>query len=169
VQAAVRGYRVVGFEINPYASLAANVKLNAIELDTRELEQTISQMKFDSCKWRDRDGDPKFAPMGFRSRIPFFSPMVEAQVLQALEFISNISDNLIRDLFRVTFGAVMVSFSNYSYEPSLSTRKAAGKALINEADVAGTLLEKLSQIQSDIKWLRAETGGKKPRQGICLQ
>jgi len=107
--------------------------------------------------------------MGFRSRIPFFSPMVEAQVFQALEFISNITDDLIRDLFRVTFGAVMVSFSNYSYEPSLSTRKAAGKAWINEADVAGTLLEKLRQIQSDIKWLRAETGGGETRQGICLQ
>ena len=166
VQAAVRGYRVVGFEINPYASLAANVKLNAIDLDTRELEQTISQMKLDSRKWREGDGDPKFAPMGFRSRIPFFSPMVEAQVFQALEFISNITDDLIRDLFRVTFGAVMVSFSNYSYEPSLSTRKAAGKAWINEADVAGTLLEKLRQIQSDIKWLHAETGGKKLDSGF---
>jgi DNA modification methylase len=161
VQAVVRGYRVVGFEINPYASLAANVKLSAIDLDPRKLEKTISQMRSDSRKWRVGEGDPTFAPIGFRSRVPFFSPKVETQVFQALEFISNITDNLIRDLLRVAFGAVMVSFSNYTYEPSLSTRRAAGKAWINEADVAGALLEKLRQMQSDIRWLRAEAKGEK--------
>jgi DNA modification methylase len=166
VQAAIRGYKVVGFEINPYASLAANVKLCAMKVDTRELEQTITQMKSDSRKWRNGDGDPTFAPIGFRSRIPFFSPMVEAQVFQALEFISKITNDLIRDLFRVAFGSVMVSFSNYTYEPSLSTRTAAGKSWINDADVAGKLLEKLRQIQSDINWLHAEAGGQKIDRGF---
>jgi DNA modification methylase len=166
VQAAFRGHRVVGFEINPYASLAANVKLNAMKVDTRELEHTITQMKSDSRKWRSGNGDPTFAPKGFRSRIPFFSPMVGAQVFQALEFISKITNDLNRDLFRVAFGAVMVSFSNYTYEPSLSTRSASGKSLINDADVAGTLLEKLRQMQSDINWLRAEAEGQKIDRGF---
>jgi len=166
VQAALRGYRVVGFEINPYASLSTNVKLNAMKIDTRELEQTITRMKSDSHKWRKGTGDPAFTPGGFRSRIPFFSPMVEVQVFQALEFISKIADDPVRDLFRVAFGAVMVSFSNYTYEPSLSTRTAAGKSLINDADVAGTLLEKLRQMQSDINWLRTEAGGKKIDRGF---
>lgn len=107
-----------------------------------------------------------FAPRGFRSRIPFFSPRVEAQVFQVLEFISKINNNPLKDLFRVAFGAVMVSFSNYTYEPSLSTRTAAGKPWINDADVAGTLLEKLRQMQSDINWLRAKAVGKKIEKGF---
>jgi DNA modification methylase len=166
VQAAIRGYRVVGFEINPYASLSANVKLNAMKIDTRELEQTIAQMKSASRKWCNGGGDPMFAPRGFRSRIPFFSPRVEAQVFQVLEFISKINNNPLKDLFRVAFGAVMVSFSNYTYEPSLSTRTAAGKPWINDADVAGTLLEKLRQMQSDINWLRAKAVGEKIEKGF---
>ena len=153
LQAAVRGYQVVGFEINPYASLSANVKLNAMKIDRDELEQLIRQMKSDSRNWRNGNGDSKFRPEGFRSRIPFFSPVIESQVFHALEFISEINEDLIRDLFRVAFGAVMVSFSNYTYEPSLSTRRSAGKSWINEADVAGILLEKLRQMQSDINWL----------------
>jgi len=166
VQAAFRGYQVVGFEINPYASLSANVKLNATKIDTSELEQTIIQMKSDSRKWRNGNGDPTFAPRGFRSRIPFFSPRVESQVFQALEFISKINNDPIRDLFRVAFGAVMVSFSNYTYEPSLSTRTSAGKSWINDADVARALLEKLRQMQSDINWLRSELEGEKIDRGF---
>ena len=166
VQAAVRGYRVVGFEINPYASLSANVKLKAMEIDPGQFELSISQMKSDSRKWRNGDGNPTFVPNGFRSRIPFFSPRVETQVLHALEFISKIKIDQLRDLFRVAFGAVMVSFSNYTYEPSLSTRTAAGKPWINDADVAGSLLEKLRQMQHDINWLRSEVGAEKINSGI---
>ena len=165
VQAAARGYSVLGFEINPYASLAANVKLSATEIDTRELERTVKRMKDDSLKWRDGSGNPTFAPTGFRSRIPFFSPMVEAQVYRALEFISGIGCDPIRDLFRVAFGAVMVSFSNYTYEPSLSTRTAARKPCIDDADVAGTLLEKLRQMLSDINWLHAGARGERIGRG----
>jgi hypothetical protein len=161
VQAAVRGYRVIGFEINPYASLSANVKLNAMKIDTTELDQLIIQMKSDSRQWRNGNGDSKFRPKGFRSRIPFFSSMVESQVLQTLEFISKVNNDQLRDLFRIAFGAVMVSFSNYTYEPSLSTRTASGKPWINDADVAGTVLEKLRQMQSDINWLHTEGGREK--------
>ena len=158
LQAALRGHRVVGFEINPYARLAANVKLKALRIDKRTLDNAITRMKADARRWRNGDADPSFAPPRFRSRIPFFSPMIENQVFQALAFISTIEDNAVRDLFRVAFGSVMVSFSNYTYEPSLSTRPGAGKPRIDDADVAETLLAKLRQMQSDIDWLRAQAG-----------
>jgi SAM-dependent methyltransferase len=158
LQAAVRGHKVAGFEINPYAALSANVKLNALEINTTELDHVVRQMKKDARRWRNGSADRPFSPPGFQSRIPFFSPMVAGQVSHALMFISEIENEMVRDLFRVAFGSVMVSFSNYTYEPSLSTRTAAGKPLINDADVAGTIIEKLLQMQSDINWLRFETG-----------
>ena len=158
LQAAIRGQRVIGFEINPYASLSANVKLNALNINTAELDRTIKQLKKNERGWHAGKTDPSFFPKGFRSRIPFFSPRVRDQVFHALEFISEIENERIRDLFRVAFGSVMVSFSNYTYEPSLSTRAAAGKPFIDDADVAGTILEKLLQMQSDIHWLRNDIG-----------
>jgi hypothetical protein len=54
----------------------------------------------------------------------------------------------------------MVSFSNYSYEPSLGSRPAAGKALIEEADVGYVLLAKLHQMRDDIAWIQAHMRGK---------
>jgi hypothetical protein len=54
----------------------------------------------------------------------------------------------------------MVSFSNYSYEPSLGSRLAAGKPLIDNADVAQILLGKLYQMRTDIAWVQEETKGK---------
>jgi hypothetical protein len=156
LQAAIRGHRVEGFEINPYASLSASVKLNAIEINTAEFDRVIRQMKTKAPGWRNGEAIQPFFPRGFRSRIPFFSPMVETQVFHALAFISEIEDEKVRNLFRVAFGSVMVSFSNYTYEPSLSTRTAAGKPWIADANVAGTLLEKLMQMRSDVKWLQLE-------------
>jgi hypothetical protein len=44
----------------------------------------------------------------------------------------------------------MVSFSNYTYEPSLGSRPAAGKPLIEDADVAVALLSKLGDIYQDL-------------------
>lgn len=158
LQSALRGHRAVGFEINPYARLAANVKLKALRIDTHEFDDTITRMKNDARRWRNGDADPSFAPSGFRSRIPFFSPIIESQVFHALAFISKIMDAAVRDLFRVAFGSVMVSFSNYTYEPSLSTRPGAGKSRIDDADVAAMLLDKLRQMRIDIDWLRRQAG-----------
>jgi hypothetical protein len=78
-------------------------------------------------------------------------------VLHALTFINHIEPDSVADLFRAAFGAVMVSFSNYSYEPSLGSRPAAGKPLVDDADVAHVLLTKLHQMRADIAWLQAET------------
>lgn len=165
IQSAMRGHDVVGFEINPYAALAASAKLNALRVKTKALDAALEAMRQDAYSWRNGRVATHVVPEAFRSRIPFYSSKVEKQVLHALEFTSKIDDDCVRDLVRVAFGAVMVSFSNYTYEPSLSSRPGAGKPLIQDADVAATLLEKLRQMRVDIEWLKSEANGTHPRSG----
>ena len=50
----------------------------------------------------------------------------------------------------------MVSISNYSYEPSLGSRPAAGKPLVEDAEVAQVLLSKLRTMRADIAWMQKE-------------
>ena len=165
IQAAMRGHNVVGFEINPYAAFASEVKLKALDVKTKNLDVTIAAMQLQACSWRNGHDVTAVAPKAFRSRIPFYSEKVQKQVLHALDFISSISDDRVRDLFRLGFGSVMVSFSNYTYEPSLGTRLGAGKPLIEDADVAATLLKKLRQMKADIEWLRSEANEIRPGTG----
>lgn len=155
VQAMLRGFRTVGFEINPYAALASRVKVGAPFLDVSKLKPFIHGLDTSSRKWGSKSVEVRTAvPNGFRSRIPFFSPSVETQVLHILDFIHAIPDEVIRDLFRVAFGSVMVSFSNYTYEPSLSTRPGAGKPLIESENATAILVNKLRQMAKDIEWVK---------------
>ena len=94
------------------------------------------------------------APKGFTGRTQLFSPKVERKVLYALDFISQIEDSIIKDVFRLAFGSVMVSFSNYSYEPSLTRRAAVNKPDIEDADVGLSLMVKLHLIVEDIGWIQ---------------
>lgn len=165
IQSAIRGYDVVGFEINPYAALAAEGKLKALCVKTKALDDAIEAIRLDARSWRNGRVSAGVAPETFQSRIPFYSPRVKKQVLHALAFISKIEDDRVRDLFRMAFGSVMVSFSNYTYEPSLSSRPGAGKPLIENADVASTIIDKLRQMRADIEWLRCEANGTKPGSG----
>ena len=55
----------------------------------------------------------------------------------------------------------MVSFSNYSYEPSLGSRPAAGKPLVEEADVHEVLRKKLHQMRMDIAHVQAALRGQR--------
>ncbi len=165
IQSAIRGHDVVGFEINPYAALAAKAKLKVLRVKTKTFDATIEAMRLDARSWCNGRVVMGVAPIAFRSRIPFYSPKIEKQVLHALAFTSKIDDDRVRDLFRVAFGSVMVSFSNYTYEPSLSTRLGAGKSLIENADVAATLLKKLRHMRADIEWLRSEANRTKPGSG----
>ena len=56
-------------------------------------------------------------------------------------------------LFR---SSTMVTYSNYSYEPSLSRRVAVGKAEITDYPVGETVAMKLREMVEDIKWIRRE-------------
>jgi len=157
VQAAWRGCRCLGFELNPYAALAARVKLAAPRLDLGSLDDAIAQTQEAARGWRAKPPDAHWRPPAFRSRIPFFSPRVERQVFHLLSFIAGIAQPEIADVFRLAFGSVMVSFSNYTYEPSLGSRPGAGKPLVEDAEVSRHLLAKLEQMRADAQAVQALT------------
>lgn len=52
----------------------------------------------------------------------------------------------------------MVSYSNYSYEPSLSSRPGADKPLIEHASVGFTVCRKLDEMLEDIEWAQENYG-----------
>lgn len=155
------GISSIGFEINPYAHLVCRVKLAASQFDI----ETIRAQTRRYLDWMSQDAKQprsrRTPPQGFRSRIPFFSPGVEALVLRTLDYIDTLPPH-ISDVFRVALGSVMVNFSNYSYEPSLGSRPAAGKRLILEAPVALTVAQKLQDMADDIRDFQEKTRGVVP-------
>ncbi len=156
LQAVRRGYDAIGFEINPYPSLAARVKLNAADINLAELDEALADLQSAATHWKTIPAPLDVITPSLKSRLPFFSPTIHSQALHLLAFIKAIDAPQIADLFRVAFGAVMVSFSNYSYEPSLTTRPAAGKSIIEDADVGQIMLAKLSQMRADIALLQGD-------------
>jgi hypothetical protein len=152
VQALLNRLDCIGFEINPYAALACKAKLHSPKLDVGTLEACCRE--FQKVAGGERRPAAIRRPAGFATRIPFFSPAVEEQVLAFLDFVEDVPYPEIADLFRVAFGSVMVSFSNYTYEPSLGSRPGAGKPLIEKADVHAIMLRKLSDMVSDIRWIK---------------
>jgi DNA modification methylase len=153
VEGLLHGHNVVGFEINPYAYLACKIKLNAHKLNVSEIKQTLTRFldyyhkRSDDEFYRPRTPVPK----GFSTRVPFYSPNVERKVLIFYDYLHSIKNLDIRDLFRLAFGTVMVSFSNYSYEPSLGRRTSSGKPDIEDADVGGAIASKISTMIDDIQ------------------
>ena len=134
IEALKQGDDAIGYEINPYAALACRTKIRAADYDVSILEAMIA--RFDDYGEEESwlNGRPKSKrPRGFRSRVPFYSPDIELQVLACLEFIEEQTTDWVKDLFQVAFGSVMVSFSNYSYEPSLARASAPGKPNIEYA------------------------------------
>src|SRR5438445_12005172 len=107
----------------------------------------------------ETQGDSVALPEHFRSRIPFFGPRAQAKVLKALRFISRLRVPPIHDLFALAFGSVMVNLSNYSYEPSLSSRPASVKPTQDDAPVTEPIVTKLLAMKSDVAWLRGELEG----------
>ncbi len=156
VQALLNGFDSIGFEINPYAALACEAKLNAAKLDLEPLQACC--LEYQKAVARNDRPVAAVRPAEFETRIPFFSPSVETQVLAFFDFMKTIRHREIADLFRVAFGSVMVSFSNYTYEPSLGSRPGAGKPLIEKADVHSAILGKLSDMVSDIRWIKERVG-----------
>jgi len=156
VQGMRKGWSTLGFEINPYAALASRVKIRAPSINPAALHDISRSLLAEARRWREPCRVPRNRPpAGFRSRIPFFSPRVEKQVLCLLDFIETVSQDDVRDVLRVALGAVMVGFSNYSYEPSLGTRPAASKPLVHRADVASVIFRKIQEVIRDIERLQA--------------
>lgn len=160
VEAYRHGSSSVGFEINPFAALVCNVKLSAPVVHVPSLQAAIVRYGWFMRSVGDANGNgdhPRTAyPRGFKSRIPFFSPKVERKVLHTLDFIADLDPSL-RDVFRVALASVLVEFSNYSYEPSLGSREAAGKESVLDAPVGDVVQRKLTQVAEDIVDLQSQT------------
>lgn len=171
VESLRRGYDVIGFEINPFAALASRVKCSAFKIDPQDLRYAILAFE-DKARQRTAALDQAFAkgddpaqcmpapkshpPAYFRSRVPFFSPTVERKVLHCLDIIRDIPQSEIREIALLAFGSILVQVSNYSYEPSLGSRVAAGKANVLNTDVVGILSAKLRVMYDDVLIYRSE-------------
>jgi hypothetical protein len=152
VEAASAGHDVIGFEINPYASLASKVKVNVGQLDVVALREAILALtEFYNSALSTNYEPHSTAPDGFKTRVPFFSSPVLKKVLIIQDFINSIPNPQIAETFQLAFAATMVGFSNYSYEPSLGTRRSVGKSDIEDFNVIQKLLNKLNEIATDIK------------------
>ncbi len=166
VETYLRGFNVLGFEINPYAALAARTKLQTAQIPAKGLKaHIVGFTKYVARRRAAGNGMPRSRPpSGFSGRTELFSPAVERKVLFALDYINSIQVPALKNLFRLALGSVMVSFSNYSYEPSLTRRSAVDKQPIMDADVGLTLLKKLNLMAVDIEWFRQEMGkvGRRP-------
>ncbi len=161
VEAMGRGHDAVGFEINPYAALVCRTKTNCLTYDLAPFERAVRMFR----EQEDSRVPSSRPPREFVSRAPFFSPAVERKMLRVLDFIAGLREDWLRDAFRVALGAVMVGFSNYSYEPSLGRRASAGRDDILDADVAGIVASKLDEMLADMAQaqLRAAALGRKPK------
>ncbi len=163
IEAQLRGWRAIGFEINAYAALASRAKLAAADLDPGELEEALAGYRREVGEIEtladlgllNGHRPRSTAPTGFRTRIPFFPKAVLPKVLFTLDYADSLPIELAA-LFRLAFASVMVSFSNYTYEPSLSSRPGAGKPLIDNAPVVEIIAAKLESMLDDIRWLQGQ-------------
>ncbi len=154
-EAVIHGHDAVGYEINPYAALASRLKSNAHLVDDEILDSKINRFVAYYRQCLSSNYDPhSIPPPGFRTRAPFYSPKVLRKVLIVWDFIQTIDEETIRELFKLAFAATMVSYSNYSYEPSLSRRVSSGKSEIEDALVGQIMATKLRNMRDDIRWFK---------------
>ncbi len=174
IEAIKSGHDAVGYEVNPFAALVSRAKINSIEVDPEDLRAEAGAFKlalqrFEAEIDRAWKSNPNqdlletypylraLRPSDFRSRIPFFSPPIEAKFLYALAR-AQVMLEPDKNLLLAALGATMVSFSNYSYEPSLASRPGAGKPLIENASVSGPVCRKLGEMLTDIEWAQQNYG-----------
>jgi DNA modification methylase len=155
VEAVLRGHDAVGFEINPYAALACELKVNAHQANVKVLEEESLRFWSFYQTARATDYAPHSSyPRGFKTRSTFYSPRVLHKVLVIRDFIETVQNARIRDFFRLAFASTMVRYSNYSYEPSLGRRTSAGKENVKDFPVGEAILAKLEEMKEDIAWFR---------------
>ena len=155
VEADLAGHEAIGFEINPYATFAARLKLAAHRVSASALRAAVEALDVHAFTVEVNGVTPQSrAPERFRTRSPFYSPEVERKVLLLQDFVRAQSDPQVADMLRLAFASTMVEYSNYSYEPSLGRRASAGRAEIEDYPVTKTVADKLSQMADDADWYR---------------
>ena len=169
IEADIAGHAAVGFEINPYAAFAARAKLGAHRLEPARLRAAAAEfVTFMEEGARSGSAPQAQAPAAFRTRAPFYSPLVERKVLLTFDFIAT-QETPVAALFRLAFAATMVGYSNYSYEPSLGRKASAGRPEVEDDDVAGAIAGKLRQMADDAAWYRGARARPEREDGRVLQ
>lgn len=160
VEADRKGHKSVGFEINPYAAFAARSKLAAHLVNTERLRDAIGAFEAFARDAERQGREPRaIPPAGFNTRAAFYSPEVQWKVLTAHDFIAGLSDDLVADFFRLAFASTMVTYSNYSYEPSLGRKATAGRPDVDDYPVFAELTGKLSIMATDADLWRVDRKG----------
>ncbi len=155
VEADRAGHAAIGFEINPYAAFACATKLKAHRVDLIELGRTLCAFDAFRAEAEKHGAEPQSAPPpGFRTRAPFYSPKVLRKVLLAQDFVAMQPPGTATDVIRLAFAATMVDYSNYSYEPSLGRKSAAGRPDVEDYPVMETIGAKARQMATDAAWYR---------------
>ena len=164
VEADLAGHDTIGFEINPYAAFAAQLKLCAHRVPVEDVRAVIADLYTHALTVEQNDAAPVASPPpGFRTRSPFYSPAVERKVLLMLDFVGRQSGDRVVDLLRLAFASTMVEYSNYSYEPSLGRRSAVGRAGVEDHPVAACIARKLEDMAEDAEWYRRRrANGRRP-------
>jgi len=163
VEAVLAGHDAIGFEINPYAAYACRTKLSAYQLGLDAVRKAIEEFETFYDHARKTSYAPQsHPPPGFKTRGTFYSPEVLKKVLIVHDFIVPLDEGLLKDLFCIAFASTMVTYSNYSYEPSLGRRATAGKADVEDFPVGETIRQKLQEIAYDIEWMCGKLDGRNP-------
>ncbi len=162
LEASRLGHRAVGFEINPYATFAASIKLQCHRLNTGQLREAIERLNQFWLHRQDEHIEPEsIQPTGFNTRAPFYSPKVLRKVLLFMDFVKNehTENEDIVNLLKLAFAATMVQYSNYSYEPSLGRKETVGRPEVIEFPVFEFIAEKLNEFADDADWFRENRAG----------
>lgn len=155
LEARLHNHETIGFEINPYAVFTCETKLTSDQIHVSELINEINRFEEYYIICLRSNYTPKnSAPKGFKTRSEFYNPKILNKVLIVLDFIDSIENELIKNLFRLAFASTMVTYSNYSYEPSLGRRTHAGKGSIDDCPVEQVICKKLNEMVEDIIWFK---------------
>jgi len=157
VEAILAGHTAIGFEINPYAVLACRVKLAAYRSGADAINDLAKGLERFCHNAITQGATPcSMPPPGFKTRSEFYSERVLPKVLFVQDFITSIKRDAIREIAQLAFASTMVSYSNYSYEPSLGRRASAGRADIEDFDVALVVAQKLRDMADDVAWMQSQ-------------
>lgn len=77
--------------------------------------------------------------------------------------MAELSDYLVADFFRLAFASTMVTYSNYSYEPSLGRKATAGRPDVDDYPVFVELVEKLTQMATDADFWKENRNNRQER------
>lgn len=167
LEARLHNHESVGFEINPYAAFACEIKLTSDQIPIKELVNEINRFEeYYSICLKSNYAPKTSAPKGFKTRSDFYSQKILKKILIILDFIDSIENELIKNLFRLAFASTMVAYSNYSYEPSLGRRSHAGKNAIDDCPVEQVIGKKLNEMVEDIIWLKKGLTNETPNSRI---